>query len=169
MSDGTCTVEGCKRPSRRKRGLCNTHYERKRHTGDVGGSEIRRYQPQRSPVCAVVGCERGGRLTRGWCFAHYMRWIKQGDPGGPEIVELPPRGPVIAYATSHKRVVNVKGRAKDHACVDCGKPALDWSYDHADPDEIISGPPRAGMPYSLDPDHYHPRCKSCHTRFDNSH
>ena len=48
MSDGTCTVEGCERPSRRKRGLCNTHYERKRHTGDVGGSEIRRYQPQRS-------------------------------------------------------------------------------------------------------------------------
>lgn len=37
-----------------------------------------------------------------------------------------------------------------------------WSYDGTDPDERTD--PARGCRYSPDPDHYRPRCRSCHRR-----
>lgn len=69
------------------------------------------------------------------------------------------------YVGAHYRVKFLHGSASDHPCVDCDRPAEDWSYDHTDLDELVD--PR-GRPYSPDPSHYHPRCRRCHKRFDNT-
>lgn len=73
----------------------------------------------------------------------------------------------VKYAAAHIRVQVAKGAAAEHACVDCGLGASDWSYEGGDLDElveIINGYPRR---YSLDPDRYQPRCRSCHRIKDN--
>ena len=79
------------------------------------------------------------------------------------------RQDVVGYYPAHKRVYNERGKAKQHACVDCGEPAHGWSYDHMDSDELV-GRNRFGreVTYSLDPVHYSPRCSPCHTKFDRT-
>lgn len=72
----------------------------------------------------------------------------------------------VKYAAAHIRVQRVKGRAADHPCVDCQQPARDWSYVGGDPEErteMVKGSPRR---YSLDPERYVPRCRSCHLSLD---
>lgn len=80
------------------------------------------------------------------------------------------RKEAVGYANAHWRVKGERGRASEHACVDCAGPAQEWSYDHRDPDELTEAHPRTGEPmaYSLDPSFYSPRCKSCHGIFDNN-
>lgn len=73
---------------------------------------------------------------------------------------------VVGYSGAHARAVRVKGRPSQHSCIDCGKSAQDWSYDGLDPDELRGG--RYYSTYSLDPDHYVPRCKPCHVRTDHT-
>ena len=75
------------------------------------------------------------------------------------------RADVVSYGGAHDRLERDRGRAKDHRCVDCGGRAAHWSYDHADPDELVSP---EGFPYSLDGSHYEPRCNVCHALFDQA-
>lgn len=72
---------------------------------------------------------------------------------------------VVGYGAAHGRVRKVRGRACNHACVDCGGAALHWSYNLTDPDELVSP---GGQRYSLDPAHYSPRCTPCHSAHDRS-
>lgn len=81
--------------------------------------------------------------------------------------ELASREP--SYRNTHARIRDWKGSARKQTCA-CGAPARDWAYDHGDPDErkdvtISYGVPRP-VTYSLDPSHYTPMCKPCHTSFD---
>jgi hypothetical protein len=74
-----------------------------------------------------------------------------------------------AYETFHSRLRREVGPATAHPCVDCGGQAEEWSYDHEDPDELLVQP-RRGRPvvrYSTNIDHYEPRCRSCHRKFDS--
>lgn len=76
----------------------------------------------------------------------------------------------IGYPAAHCRVSVAFGKAKEHACVDCGEQAQEWSYDGLDPDEwwdIWVQPKFKVMRYSLDLDRYQPRCQPCHSRFDS--
>lgn len=76
----------------------------------------------------------------------------------------------VEYTGAHSRLRVQRGSASQHRCVECGDRALHWSYDHADPDERISqAEPTAGIAYSLDMDHYQPRCVPCHKRMDLAH
>lgn len=68
-----------------------------------------------------------------------------------------------SYAAMHSRINHRLGLARRRPCVDCGQPARQWSYDHSDPDELTSP---TGLEYSTDPDHYQPRCRECHDKFD---
>ncbi len=82
-----------------------------------------------------------------------------------------PRNPVVTYDGAHMRIYRERGKAKYYACVDCGATAQDWSYDRTDPDEltgeVVTPDGRPIMvPYSMKPEHYSPRCKSCHIRLD---
>jgi hypothetical protein len=82
------------------------------------------------------------------------------------------RADVVGYLGAHDRLRRDRGRAKEHQCVDCGDQAEQWSYDHADPDELSGTQGTKGTtpyPYSLKPEHYDPRCKSCHVAFDWKH
>lgn len=66
----------------------------------------------------------------------------------------------VDYAAAHDRVRRAKGPASRYSCVDRGRNAAYWSYDHADPDERVSIAPRTeGVAFSLD-------CVSCHKLFD---
>lgn len=70
---------------------------------------------------------------------------------------------IVGYYPAHRRVDRQRGRARNHDCADCGAPAAEWSYDRTDPDELVS--PR-GLTYSVKPEHYSPRCITCHRIFD---
>lgn len=75
---------------------------------------------------------------------------------------IPPAGDTVSYAGMHAWLRRRRGRASQHACVDCPQPAAHWSYSHDDPDERSSD---QGA-YSLKAEHYAPRCVSCHRRHD---
>ena len=62
-------------------------------------------------------------------------------------------GDAASQSALHQRLRSHRGSASRHVCVDCGKPALDWSQTHG----------TTGL--DLDND-YNPRCRSCHTRYD---
>ena len=83
------------------------------------------------------------------------------------------RRQVVSYASVHRRVKEERGPARMHPCVDCGETAKEWSYYHADPDELTHRVERRGRVdqwgYSLKAEHYFPRCKPCHNRLDQAH
>lgn len=109
-------------------------------------------------TCTIEDCEKPAR-AHGWCYAHAWRWRTYGDPLHPG-----KRKPGTDYRSAHKRVARRRGKASEHACASCSEPAFHWSYDHRDPDEFIN--PATGCPYSLDPDHYQPKCVPCHLNGD---
>ncbi len=76
----------------------------------------------------------------------------------------------IGYRAAHARVAAERGLATRWPCEDCLKPAADWSYDHADPDELTAtDAANLGAAYSLDLNHYQPRCRPCHVALDKAH
>lgn len=114
--------------------------------------------------CAVTECDRP-KHAHTYCTMHMRRWKLSGDPlivG--ERNGRPLKGSVPSHAAIHKRLARTLGSARKRACVDCGGRARDWSYDAADPNELTS--PQG--PYSLDLNHYQPRCVSCHRKFDGA-
>jgi hypothetical protein len=70
------------------------------------------------------------------------------------------------YHGAHYLVQKRRGLARRQSCIDCGRPARQWSYDHTDPNELTNS---SGRQYSRDPDHYDPRCIACHRTFDRQH
>lgn len=71
-------------------------------------------------------------------------------------------GDDIGYSGAHMRIRAERGRADGHDCVGCGEQAMHWSYNHDDPNGLSS---KYGS-YSPDPQHYSPRCVSCHKVYD---
>lgn len=74
------------------------------------------------------------------------------------------KGDALGYEAAHARVKRLYGRARSHACVDCGTQARDWSYIGGCPRELTC--PDNGCRYSPDPARYVPRCVPCHRRYD---
>lgn len=70
---------------------------------------------------------------------------------GPETSQW--KGDRAKYRAVHARIVNERGRADEHTCVDCHGPARDWSYKR-----------RKG--YSTNIADYEPRCTKCHRAYD---
>ena len=99
-------------------------------------------------TCSIQGCNRKHH-ARSVCAYHYNR--------------LRDAGTSITYSRMHATFISERGLAPSRECVDCGKPAHDWSYDHSDPNELISA---TGARFSADTQRYAPRCKSCHRVFD---
>ena len=108
--------------------------------------------------CGTETLVRGGNLRTGrqlscGCLRSEVMKARAGQP----LKEFP------GYTASHIRVYKAKGRAADHLCAHCGDPAEQWAYTHSDPHELTSP---EGFPYSPDPEHYMPLCRSCHKRYD---
>jgi hypothetical protein len=122
-----------------------------------------------SAACDVDGCGRQAH-AKALCSKHYERWRKHGDPlFVAPILGRPLKGDVPGFHAIHKRLLRSRGPASEFDCVDCGGSAREWSYDGLDPDELIgTAGPGAPVAYSLDLEHYEPRCVSCHRRFDHT-
>lgn len=112
------------------------------------------------PTCEVPGCGRPHR-ARGYCGAHYVRMTRHGHAQVDQPIEARTTGGV-GYWACHERVRAQRGPVTTHRCAECGVAAADWSYDGTDPTERTD--PTRGYRYSLDPNRYRPRCRSCHRR-----
>ena len=73
MPDITCSIEGCTKPGRLRRGMCRMHYVRWLRHGDPLFTE------RGENACSVEGCEKPYRCS-GYCGMHYRRWLHNGDP-----------------------------------------------------------------------------------------
>lgn len=168
---GACSVEGCDRQHYAK-GLCQMHWNRQHRHGDVGVAGYIR--PPYEAICQVEGCEEP-HTSKGYCNTHYRRQLKRGSldlppvqyrygPDHPQWKERP------SYHSAHRRVDRDRGLAATFSCVACGETALQWSYDHSDPDELVSQTGNSkGCLYSADVTRYEPKCRSCHAAADAAH
>jgi hypothetical protein len=59
-----------------------------------------------------------------------------------------------SYDVWHKRVTQARGPASQYACVDCGKPAQDWSTVNPSSGDVR--------------ERFQPRCRKCHRRYDGA-
>lgn len=168
MTDHTCDVPECTKPIKRKQ-LCYGHYMKQWRYGTT--------HPQHDRWHHDLEGQTFGELTAvQWAEG---KWECQCACGGKHYVpsaellrgsttscgdrRIHRRIETVGYSAAHDRVRSDRGLASDHSCTDCGRAASHWSYDHTDPDELISS---AGLPYSVDPKHYSPRCVPCHKVFD---
>jgi hypothetical protein len=168
MSDRTCTAPDCQKPEQ-SASYCSMHKARLSRNGSL---EAKRSWRRRTGQCIIDGCTHTDNGGRGICVMHRERIRRHGDPH----LELPsnqfkPReehwnwvGEDALYRSAHCRVQRLRGKAADRACTDCRGQAAHWSYDHLDPDEKRSDD---GLAYSLNVEHYHPRCVQCHADHDN--
>ena len=161
-----CSVDGCERDDIQARDMCRMHYFRWYRTGTT---TVRRPQRAKREVCVVDGCEALDAGPHGLCAKHRTRQMRHGDVDAvhsPRVYRGPENsawtGDAASYNAMHVRVRNARGRARDHACVDCGGRAAHWSYDRKDASEKLSGE----GPYSVKIEHYEARCVPCHKRFD---
>lgn len=152
-----CEVEDCGRPHRNW-GYCNMHAQRLYRHGDP----LKVTDVSRKP-CKVFACETLA-TGHGYCVKHLRRVQSTGSPHVVRRGGRPLSGEYPGWDAAHKRVHRVRGKAAERSCVDCGGRADEWSYDNADPRELVEK--KHGMAYSLDPNHYEPRCVKCHRRFD---
>ena len=67
---------------------------------------------------------------------------------------------------AHNRTRRLRGKACDYRCLNCVGRARDWAYDHQDPAETYEFVKGYNLPYSQDPWHYVPLCRSCHVLMD---
>lgn len=163
-----CGVDGCDvKPRSAYAEYCEVHYYRLRRNGTVADPEFISGPCQADGCTADASCNRtaidGEKMYL--CRMHYLRLQKRGDLSW-EYAGENNHNWTGAEATStalHQRIRKQRGKATSWSCVDCARPAQHWSYDHLDPNEQVD--PEKG-PYSLNADHYFPRCCSCHKRFD---
>lgn len=163
MSRPACSVEQCERAPR-ARGMCKLHWTRWWKYGDPNVVLVAGVDFRVKATCAVDGCDRTG-VSRSFCQKHLWRLQKHGDP----LAFTPPeergiKGEAPTSSTIHRRLGRNRGPARSYSCVDCAGQAREWSYDGKDANEI----PAATGPYSLNLDHYEPRCVPCHRRYDAS-
>ena len=111
-------------------------------------------------VCDGPKCSNLARKSYRFCPSHLTQKSRHGEMW--PLFSYRERKDTVGYHTAHKRVKNKMGKADIQDCVDCGGPANQWSYDHADINELRS----EEGPYSLSEEHYQPRCFSCHKKFD---
>jgi hypothetical protein len=71
------------------------------------------------------------------------------------------------YRVAHDRTRVARGKASEHTCIDCDKPAEEWSLrSDAIADLQVSNHDGQARWWSPLVDDYAPRCTTCHRRHD---
>jgi hypothetical protein len=156
-----CSVEDCG-AKHYGRGLCRAHWKKQRRYGDPLFVTGRKKAGDPWPECSVDGCAAPAK-SRGYCKQCYARWLKHGDPtagGAPR-----PQGEVLSYNGVHRRLREIRGKASEYNCVDCGGQAAEWSFCHDAEMQLVDP---HGLPYSPDLDDYQARCARCHWAYDRN-
>lgn len=170
-----CQVEGCGRDAvlnAADKQVCRAHWGRHHRSGSFGSGRIREVRKSRG-VCVADGCGKIDSGPHGYCSTHRTRITRHGDPSvviKPSERQMPSgqdhpnwAGGDISYMGMHQRLRRLRGSSLDYLCVDCGKNAQQWSYDHAGQAEERDS--EFGK-YSVDPSDYSPRCIPCHKVYD---
>lgn len=187
MTDTTCSLPDCERPLKRA-GYCYGHYMKNWRYGTpyppngwMQGDRETQARVQRERLVDIQGqrfgslvvVERVGHQWRCACDCGGERLVNAGDLNrygdantcGDRRIHR--RTEVAGYTAAHQRCRSDRGRVQLHDCIDCGRSAQHWSYNHDDPDERLAiGLSANPVAYSLKPEHYSPRCVRCHKRFD---
>ena len=169
MNQRICIIPGCDKPSRSKSAdWCKMHY----HRWYRNGSPLALRGPR--PPTDLIGQRFGVLTVLRW---EPSRWVCMCDCGIETRVRIGDlnrgsarscgdsahsRLPEVTYNAAHQRLRVDRGSPRQYGCVSCDATAVHWAYDHADPNELTS--PHGA--YSLDVDHYDPRCVPCHKAFD---
>lgn len=112
-------------------------------------------------ICLEPNCAIAASI-RGMCLSHYkLAWKHRRThllppPTDGQFEGANPRwtGDAVTKSAMHKRIRRRRGRAADQMCIDCGQVARDWSQ--------IKG--TSGLDVMA---HYEPRCRSCHSTYDD--
>jgi len=161
---GACIADGCELEDSGVHGYCAKHVRAWKLYGDP----LVNKRSTGRKICTIDGCGgyvEGNRLCQ-------MHWARNKRTGSPHIVRAHPKmeehyewkGSSASYSAIHRRLYKIYGKAGNHSCTDCGGSASHWSYDMKDPDQLIDG--ALQLAYSAKPEHYAPRCVSCHARHD---
>ena len=157
-----CSVDECDRkPRSRVAEYCEMHYYRLRRNGTL--KTVKHRVPE--IACVVDGCKRPAERTDGLCRACLYRLQRNGTF---DYVGYRTPAHLATYNLVHQPIPTTYRPAAKRKCVDCGRQARQWSYNHRDPNERW-GPSDSypvPMPYSVDLAHYEPRCVPCHKRMD---
>jgi hypothetical protein len=175
MNEQDCQLADCTKPVKRK-GLCYGHYMKAWRYGTPTPEHPARFEDLTGRrFGTLVALERVNNRWRCACDCGASSVVRVGDLNRGTTSNCGDRAEHrrrddIVYATAHDRVRSDKGRVQDYPCIGCGNLADHWSYNHDDPDELhqegLSAHPVA---YSVKPEHYSPRCVTCHRRFDVAH
>lgn len=170
----TCSVIGCDRPRHQRQKMCGSHFMKWYRYGDPlyraprrGENLVGQYFSRLVPI-APASSRRGFWVCECICGGSSLvgAWhLKTGTIKSCGCNQFTERS--ASYAAVHRRLVKKYGPASSYKCVDCAVPAQQWAYDRQDPAELLAdGLSRYPLPYSLDLEHYDPRCTSCHKKFD---
>lgn len=79
-----------------------------------------------------------------------------------------PADGIPGYVGAHHRVERARGKAREHACVFCGKPADHWALDITTSSPLYADREgrNEGLLYSTDLGAYWPTCTGCHGKLD---
>lgn len=150
-----CSVEECVKPVHAK-GMCSAHVTRAARHGDPLAPLVR--QPNQGD-CSVPDCSEPMRKV-GLCASHYSMQRRHG-----EIRDWQYKHGEGGYVPTHSLLRRTRGPAADLTCVDCGKPANEWSYGGGDPGEVTDD---KGRTFTRNLAAYSPRCFRCHRHFDEN-
>lgn len=178
MGQVICLVDDCQQVVKRL-GLCYAHYMRQWRYGDPLHRPVPQHADllgQRFGRLVTVAYERGCRASgqaSTWlcrCDCGATTSVRVGDLRSGSVTtcgdHVHHRLPEVGYGAVHDRLRADRGAASSHTCIDCGRPASHWSYDHADADEQYATAIPGHPAFSLKPEHYSPRCVPCHKVFD---
>ena len=106
---------------------------------------------------------RQGRTSSCGCLR-----VENGRKATALLVDINSKGDDITYARAHQRVSESRGSASTHACTDCGARADDWSLKRSATSTLSTrrGSREDGLIFSTNIEDYEPRCRKCHSDYD---
>jgi hypothetical protein len=146
--------------------MCSTHAMRQHRYGDpLWQRPVRSVDLSGQRFGSLIAIERAD--DRHWrCLCDCGEWsavrTSSLTDGSTRSCGQHRRAEDVGYSGMHRRLRIDYGPASQFPCVDCLGEAAQWSYSHEDPNELQS----PDGPYSLDVEHYAPRCVSCHKSMD---